>query len=66
MDWIGRKVKIVRKDHPHYGERGTIVRETMTALGKVGTVIKLYDCVHGVDECFIFNQNEVEFIGRNQ
>lgn len=58
---IGKRIKIVG-DHPHTGETGTIDRVQGTALGKVGLVIKLENCLHGTNECFVFKPEHIVFL----
>lgn len=62
MDLIGKKVKIIDSNHPHYRETGTIEDVTRTVFGSVGMIIKLDDCPLGVESCFVFDFNEIKFI----
>lgn len=58
---IGKRIKIVG-NHPHAGETGLISRAKKTALGKTGLVIKLENCEHGIDECFVFRADNIQMI----
>lgn len=62
MEYIGKRVKIVDSNHPHYRETGTIDEVTRTAFGSVGMIIKLDNCPLGVEGCFVFDPNEIKFI----
>lgn len=56
----GRKV-LLMGDHPHAGETGVIVGIGTTAVG-TGTVVKLDNCPHGTDECYIFNAEHAKLV----
>lgn len=62
MDIIGKRIKIVGK-HPHSGETGIADRVETTAFGQTGLIIKLDNCPHGTNECFVFDHANVLFIG---
>lgn len=57
---IGRRVRLVG-DHPHAGETGTIDRMEVTIIGP-GLVVKLDNCPHGTEECFVFNTEHVRYL----
>lgn len=58
---IGVRVKICG-NHPHAGEYGVIKGIKNTVTGP-GFVVKLEDCPHGVDECFVFRPQEMKRAG---
>lgn len=62
MDIIGKKVKIIDSNHPHYRESGIIEDITRTVFGSVGMIIKLDDCPLSVESCFVFDLKEIKFI----
>lgn len=50
---IGR-VYICDPAHPHYGESGTLTGKVIMLLGKTPMAeVKLVDCKHGTDGCFV-------------
>ena len=61
FDLVGRSIKIVG-DHPHTGETCLVARMEDTPVG-YGLVIKLDDCVHGAQECFVFSPRNIKLIG---
>lgn len=61
FDFVGRSIKIVG-DHPHSGETGVVARMEATTPGP-GLVVKLDNCVHGVQECFVFKTINLKLIG---
>lgn len=62
MNVIGKKVKIIDSNHPHYNETGVIENITRTAIGSVGMIINLDNCPLKVESCFVFDFNEIKFI----
>lgn len=62
MDILGRRIKIVGK-HPHSGETGIADRIETTVFKQTGLIIKLDDCPHGTKECFVFDHENILFIG---
>lgn len=58
---IGKRIKIIG-EHAHSGESGTIDRVEQTAFGSIGVVVKLQDCEHGTNECFVFRRENMKFI----
>lgn len=60
-DVIGKRVKVVG-DHPHAGETGTIIEVKVTAFGVPGFVVKLEDCPHGIEECFVFKAANLQSV----
>jgi hypothetical protein len=46
-------VKIVNRDHPHFGEYGRWAGETISVIGKRMALIKLEHCKHGTDGCYV-------------
>jgi 4-hydroxy-L-threonine phosphate dehydrogenase PdxA len=57
---FGKRVMIMGK-HPHSGETGTIDRAETTNAGP-GLIIKLDNCQHGTNECFVFKPENIAFI----
>ena len=53
-DIIGKRVKIVGKDHPHTGEHGTVLDIQTTFWGATGLRINL----DNGGSCFIFHHNQ--------
>jgi hypothetical protein len=49
---VGDPVAIIG-DHPHAGEQGTLESVERTICGH-GLKIRLDNCVHGTDACFVF------------
>lgn len=62
MDIIGKKVKIIDSNHPHYKETGTIKDIVRTAFGSTGMIIKLDNCPLGVESCFVFDAKKIKLI----
>lgn len=54
----GKKVRFL-PGHPHEGETGTIMGAKHTAVGW-GMYVKLDNCPHGTDACFLFKPTEGE------
>lgn len=61
MTVVGKRVQIVG-EHPHSGETGIADRYEKTALGSTGIVVKLDDSPLGIQECFVFKQDNLKFI----
>lgn len=59
---IGKNVKIVSINHPHHDETGVISEINKTVFGSVGIIIKLDDCPHGTESCFIFDVKDIRLI----
>ena len=57
---IGKRVEIVGK-HPHTGEKGVVDRAERTPVGP-GLIVKLGDCPHGTDACFVFRSENIRVI----
>jgi hypothetical protein len=57
----GRRVLLMGK-HPHAGETGVIVGVAITAFGTTGTIVKLENCPHMTDECFVFKSEDARLI----
>jgi hypothetical protein len=47
------RVKIVGREHPHKGEYGRFTGETISVFGKRMALVKLEDCKHGTDGCYV-------------
>jgi hypothetical protein len=47
------RVKIVNREHPHYGEYGTFAGETISVIGQRMALVKLERCKHGTDGCYV-------------
>ena len=49
------RVRIVREDHPHYGEVGVFTGEVIEFNEFDGQMakVKLDACVHGVEACYV-------------
>ena len=62
MDIVGRKVKIIDSNHPHYKETGVVDCVTRTAFGSMGMIVKLDDCPLKVEACFVFDFKEIKVI----
>ncbi len=54
---IGEKVILTGK-HPHAYETGVYIEDRRTAIFGMRPVVKLDNCGHGVDECFVMNEND--------
>ncbi len=61
MNIIGKRIKIIG-NHPHSNEFGIVDRVEKTAFGSVGWIIKLEDCPHGTNECFIFKSENLKIV----
>lgn len=61
MNIIGKKIKIIG-NHPHSNEFGIVDRVEKTAFGSVGWIIKLEDCPHRTNECFVFKSENLKII----
>ena len=48
------RVRIVNRDHPHYGEYGQFTGEVIRPIwgGKMA-LVKLEACQHGCDACYV-------------
>lgn len=57
---IGTSVKLLN-NHPHSGEKGIVIGYDMI-LGKNSHKIKLSNCKHGSEECFVLNLKDLEII----
>lgn len=64
MTIIGKRIKIIG-NHPHTGENGTVDRVENIYTGQLGYVIKLENCPHNVEECFVFSSKNILPIGSN-
>lgn len=49
---IGR-VYVSDRKHPHYGESGELTGKIISVLGTSMAEVKLDDCKHGTDGCFV-------------
>lgn len=49
---IGR-VFVCDRKHPHFGESGTLTGKVISVLGTPMAEVKLEDCRHGTDGCFV-------------
>lgn len=49
---IGR-VFICDREHPHFGESGTLTGKVISLLGTPMAEVRLEDCKHGTDGCFV-------------
>lgn len=58
MSFIGKRIKIIGK-HPHSGETGMISGVEKIYTGELGYVIKLDDCPHNVEACFVFSSKNI-------
>lgn len=61
MNIVGKKIKIIGK-HPHSGEIGTVESVEKTFLGSVGWKIKLENCSHGTNGCFVFKSENIKLL----
>ncbi len=57
---IGRRVRLIG-DHPHAGETGTVDRVERTLAGP-GLRVKLDNCPHGTEGCFVFKPEHVRYL----
>jgi hypothetical protein len=51
-----QRVQIVNRDHPHFEEYGRLTGKIITmrfGLGNQMAEVKLENCRHGVDGCFV-------------
>lgn len=46
------KVRIINKEHPHYGEIGYYNGESIELFGRVKYKVELIACQHGEKACF--------------
>lgn len=54
------KVRITSKTHPHYGETGELTGTSIKPFNKVLFEVKLDDCPHGTESCYISDDQAVE------
>jgi len=47
------RVKVIGAKHPHRGEYGRWTGEVRTLLGKPLGLVKLENCKHGTDACYV-------------
>lgn len=47
------QVEIIDSTHPHYGERGELTGEMIKLFGKPMALMKLDNCEHGTDDCYV-------------
>lgn len=47
------RVKIVGRKHPHRGEYGVWTGEVIRVLGTKMGLVKLENCCHGTDGCYV-------------
>jgi len=47
------RIKITGSDHPHIGETGTLTGKIISVLGTPMAEVKLDNCPHGTDACFV-------------
>lgn len=47
------RVRICDPKHPHYPESGWLTGEMITVLGKPMALLRLDDCRHGTDGCYV-------------
>jgi hypothetical protein len=50
---LQQTVRITKRDHPHYRETGKLTGKTISLFGKPMAEVKLDDCRHGIDGCFV-------------
>ena len=50
---MAQTVRIVNAEHPHYRETGTLTGKVIAVLGKTMAEVRLMDCRHGTDGCFV-------------
>lgn len=61
------RILIVEKNHPHLGEHGELpvspegTVQIHEIFGKEKFRVKLVDCKHGIDSCFV-DRNGIRFI----
>lgn len=46
-------VRICDPKHPHFPETGYLTGKTISVLGKPMTEVKINNCQHGTDGCFV-------------
>ncbi len=54
-NWVGKTVKIISINHPHYGESGEVISVDYTNAGW-GVRIKL----ENYEECYVFNGHDIK------
>jgi hypothetical protein len=59
LDIRTQTVRITKRDHPHYRETGKLTGKIISVLGKPMAEVKLDDCRHGTDGCFV-SQGDIE------
>lgn len=47
------RVRIIDGEHPHYPEHGYLTGEVISLFGKPMAKVKLDNCMHGTDACFV-------------
>jgi hypothetical protein len=50
---LQKRVRITKRDHPHYRETGFMTGKVISLLGKSMAELKLENCRHGTDGCFV-------------
>lgn len=59
-DFIGKEVRVIAKDHPHFGANGKTLRvEKVGILEKEGMVVKRHDTG---EEFFVFKGSDLLFL----
>lgn len=54
------QVRICDPAHPHFGESGELTGKVIRLLGKTDMAeVKLHNCIHGTDGCFV-SKGQVE------
>lgn len=48
-----RRVRIVDREHPHFPESGKLTGKIITLFGTPMAELKLDNCIHGTDGCFV-------------
>jgi hypothetical protein len=50
---LKQTVRITNREHPHYRESGKLTGKVISLFGKPMAEVKLGDCRHGGDACFV-------------
>lgn len=48
-----KRVYVCDRQHPHYGESGTLTGKIISLFGTPMAEVKLDACKHGTDGCFV-------------
>lgn len=50
---IDKRVRICDRAHPHYGETGKLIGNTIWVAGALMTELRLENCQHSTRACFV-------------